>query len=336
MEFMPIRWLIAKRSGKNSRWWRRAAGFTMIEVLISTTILVIVVVMLSQMLHQMGGIWLFGHARVERSEGGRAILEFISRELQAAQLPVDRTAQTSLQFVVNPVTTGTTTYKNRDAIFWQAPLATDQTFGDLAEIGYFVQWDETTIPTNPHAHLCRFFVNPTDPSNPANPYYMIYSAPTDWVNDTVIKAVAPADKTNANNPYQGLFVENVLGLWVTCLDPTGKTIKTDCQGAAIPDDTFDSRNGYSYTDITGTSVPSQPPTQKTCALPAAIDVSFVVLDSTSAKQVTPALESAIRTLADAKTNAKDFVDAARTDPTFRLIQAGLQPFMTRVYLNNSK
>ena len=301
----------------------------MLEVLVSTTILAILVVILSQMLHQVGGVWILGNAQMERAERGRAILEYISRELQSAQLPVNRTSQNSLELIVNLPATLNSKYRNRDSIFWQAPLATDQTLGDIAEIGYFVQWDETTNPANPHANLCRLFVNPTDTVN-----YKIYPTTGDpatatvWLDDTVISNVAPADKSNAAQPYKGLFTEDVIALWVTCLDPTGTQITQAGSG-----NTFDSRTGYSYPDVTGTSV-----SIAGCALPAAIDLSFVLLDSHSAKLVTPALKSAIQELAasSATTDANVFVTAARKDSRFRAIQSGLQPCMTRVYLSNSK
>ena len=224
--------------------------------------------------------------------------------MQAAQLPANRAAQTSLQFIVNPGTVSQK-YLNRDAIFWQAPLATDQTYGDVAEIGYFVQWDETNA-ANPRARLCRLFINPTS-ANATDSNYKIYSDPTHWITDSVINAVAPADKTGM---YQGLFVENVIGLWVTCLDSNGVELSA----------VFDSRN------VTA------------CVLPAAVDLSFVMLDTNSANRITGPLETAIKYLAakpDLK-DANDFVNRTFADPAFNAIRSGLRPCKTRIYLQNSK
>lgn len=301
----------------------RSAGFTLIEVMVSTTILILLTLILSQALNHLGGIWQLSRARVEKSEGGRAVLEFMTRELAATQLPVNRTDQKSLQFLVNPQSSVSSKYLNRDAVFWQAPVASDQSLGDLAEIGYFVQWDETTNPANPRAVLCRLFVNPNDPNSISdpNPNYLIYSG-LSWITDTIIGVVAPADNSNKQNPYQGLFVENVLALWVTCLDPTGK---------AISGNTFDSRTGYSYTDLTGSSV-----TLSGCALPAAIDLSFVMLDSHSANRITPELEREIKQVAAQASDANDFVIRAREDPILKQISSALSPCKTRVYLQNSK
>jgi prepilin-type N-terminal cleavage/methylation domain-containing protein len=307
------------------RWRNGCCGFTLLEVLISTTILAFLVVILSQMLGGVGGVWQQGHAQVEKSEGGRAILEFMAKELQAAMLPVNRADQTSLQLVVNPSVSAT--YKNRDAIFWQAPLATDQSLGDIAEFGYFVKWDNSNAQ-NPKARLCRFFVNPgTNYIADAN--YLIDSNPNAWLGDAIINSVAPADNTNSDAPYQGLFVENVLALWITCLDPAGNTISQGANGT----NAFDSRLGYTYTDVSGTSV-----ALSGCALPAAIDVSFVLLDSNSANRITPPVRDAIMALsADSSIrNANEFVMAALKNSSFKAIQTGLRPCMTRVYLQNSK
>ncbi|XHR30981.1 MAG: type II secretion system protein J [Chthoniobacteraceae bacterium] len=306
----------------------RRRGFTLLEVLIGTLVLALLVALLSQMLGRVSGVWQQGHAQVEKSEGGRAILEFMARELQAAMVPVNRTTGTnSLQLVVNP-THISDKYKNSDAIFWQAPLATDQTLGDIAEFGYFVKWDTATNAQIPKALLCRFFVNPgTDYTADSN--YLILTTPTAWISDTILDTVAPADATtNTNAAYQGLFVENVLGLWITCLDAVGNTI-TQNGGS----DAFDSRKGYSYTDSGGNAV-----VLSGCALPAAIDVSFVLLDSRSANRITPALQSIIAALtADTSIkNADQFVRAALNQGTLKPIQSGLRPCMTRVYLQNSK
>jgi hypothetical protein len=310
------------------------AGFTLVEVLVGMAILVMVVAMLCQMLNHVSRIWLLGHAQVERSEGGRAALEFITRELEAAQLPANRTDQKSLQLLVDPVSPNTVseTYLNKDAIFWQAPWASDQTYGDLAEVGYFVQWDETTKPANPSGRLCRLFVNPTN--NPSGSNYLIYSSGATgggWVTDSIIAAVAPANNSNTQNPYQGLFVENVLALWVQCLDPEGNQITRDANGTSFSEDQFDSRRGYTYTSVTGTTV-----VLPGCALPAAIDLSFVILDDNTANRITPVIEKEIKNLAGNAGDANAFVTSARTDATLKPIFSALRPCTTRVYLQNSK
>jgi len=301
----------------------RREAFTLAELLVSMAILSLLVVMLSQMVNQAATAWARGESNKERMQDARAVVEFMSNELQSALLPVNRPTQTGLQFVINPAAITSATFNNRDSVFWQTPQATDQTQGDVAEVGYFVRWD-TSVPANPKPILCRFFVNPRDPN------FKIYSAPTAWLSDTILDAVAPGKKsTDPAKNYQGLFAENVLGLWVTALDPTGQPITLDAAGASITG--FDSRKGYKYTDSS-----SATQTQSACSLPAAIDLGLVTLDSRSAKRITTDLQTKIQTLASTSTSAQAFVASAQSDPAFQPIIQGLRYFQTKVFLQNSK
>ena len=289
-------------------------------------ILSILVVILSQMINQASTAWARGESNKERMQDARAVVEFMSNELQSALLPVNRPTQTGIQFVVNPAAITSGTFNNRDSVFWQTPQATDQTQGDVAEVGYFVRWDTTSVPGNPRPILCRFFVNPGDPN------FLIYSTVTPWLSDAMLDAAAPGIKS-ANDPsknYQGLFAENVLGLWVTALDPIGQPITLDATGANITG-SFDSRMGYQYTDSNGATQ-----IQSACSLPAAIDLGLVTLDSRSAKRITPGLPAKIQTLAATSASAQAFVATAQSDPAFLPIIQGLRYFQTKVFLQNSK
>src|SRR5438552_691359 len=143
------------------------AAFTLIEMLVATAVLALLVVLLMEVVNRASATWVQAQGQVERRHNGRAIADFIGQELQAALLPVDPTGSSNklnLQFVLNPK------IGDGDAVFWQAPLATDQTNGDIAEIGYFLKWTGTT--GTPHGQLCRFFVNPT-PQGVPNSNYLI-------------------------------------------------------------------------------------------------------------------------------------------------------------------
>ncbi|XHR27701.1 MAG: prepilin-type N-terminal cleavage/methylation domain-containing protein [Chthoniobacteraceae bacterium] len=308
-----------------ARCCSRMAGFTLVEVLISTVVLAMVVVLLSHVLTNVSGIWQRGQAQVERCEGGRAILDYMAKELQAAQVPVDRSGNAYLQFVVNPsgLSSGD---KPCDQIFWQAPLATDQTLGDLAEIGYFVKW--TADRQNPRAQLCRFFVNPTTADGNANPNFKIYQSPAAWLSKSILDAVCPADSQDKDNPYEGLFVENVVALWISCIDPIGNVITTSSNGESFSGHSFDSRRGYKYKDAKGK--------WQSSVLPAAIDVSFVLVDNVSANRITGGLRDAIVGLAAETQSASEFVATSSKDSRFASIRPGLRSCMTRVYLHNSK
>jgi hypothetical protein len=282
---------------------------------------------MSQMLFTIEAAWTMGEARKERMQNARAISDFIGNELRASLLPVARTNVSGLQFVVNPTAIGSTTYNNHDAIFWQVPLATDQTLGDIAEVGYFVQWD-TTNPANPHSQLCRFFVNPGTGTTP-NPYFLIYSNPLAWLSASTLKSVAPADQANS---YQGLFAENVLGLWTRCLDSYGNPIIYNGSGVAFKGATFDSRQGYSYR-----SPPTGPLVSVVaCALPPVVEVSVVTIDSRAAARIGPTQKAAISSLVASSSDANSFVKAAMSSSDLISLRSSIYPYQTRIFLPASR
>ena len=305
-----------------------SSAFTLVELLVSMFILSILVLVMGQMLTMTEGAWSLGEANKERMQNARAISGFIGNELRAALLPINRTSTTDLQFVVNPPALTAATFNNRDSIFWQVPLATDQTLGDVAEVGYFVQWD-TTKASNPHSQLCRFFVN-HGTGTVANTNFLIYSNPTAWLTDSIVKSVASGKQQDA---YQGLFAENILGLWVKCLDPLGNQITKDAAGTAFANNSFDSRRGYSYTDS------SQTPTNVVmpiCSLPSVIEISLVTLDSRSSARVETAGQTAITQLTGTSSDAAAFVSSALTNANFQKFRQGMRSYQTRIYLQASK
>ena len=323
----------------------RCRAFTLLEILVSIAVLTMMIFLLAQILNNTTEAWRLGESNTERLQNVRAINDFISGELQAALLPVNRSSTTSLHFVINPGNapgiTGTN-YGNRDAIFWQAPLATDQRLGEVAEIGYFVHWDLTAKSSNPRASLCRFFVNPiqsgTSETPVTDPNFLIYTNPANWLSDTIIKNVVPAvdpSSSDSSNAYQGVFAENVIGLWVSCLDsgttPIGLDANAQAFSSAFPSGAgFDSRRGYyDSTDPKHTTIKR---------LPAIVDLSFVIIDSNAAARITPTMQQAIVSLYSKAADGNSFVYMVQTDPMnrFQPIKSSLRSYQTRIYLQNSK
>lgn len=327
-------------------------GFTLVEILASIAVLLMFMALLGQMVNSATKAWGLGTSNTERLQNIRAITDFIGGELQAALIPSDPSSQTSLQFVLNPSGTlaiSGSIYGNRDALFWQAPLATDQRLGEIAEIGYFVHWDLTTKSSNPRAQLCRFFVNPVQSGTTGPPAaesnFLIYTTPNGWLSDDIIKSVVPVagpPSSTSLNSYQGLFAENVIGLWVRCFDSAGTEISADANGVGFSSD-FPSRTGYDsrrgYYDSTDTD-----PAHRTIKrLPAIVELSIVMVDSNAAARITPAMQQAIVSLYQNATDAdgnrfdgKSFVKQAQKDPRFQPIKSSLRSCQTRIFLQNYK
>lgn len=299
------------------------AGFTLVELLVSTAILCVIVFLVASMVGLVSVAWQKGVGQNERRSNGRALLGALSRELQAAVIPAKNPAVPSpanLQFIAN-ISSGAgpanptfipSVALNPHALFWQAPIATDTTHGNLAEVGYFVRWDTTTTPGTARGGMYRFFVNPSASSGNYLVYSLSGSNPVNWLS--VVDTVAPATPPD----YQGWFADDVIAFWVRCLDSAGKPITKTAAGITV-NYGFDSRQGY--TDSNGVIHP--PP-----ALPAAVDLAIVTIDSRTAKRISTPI---LATSATPETFWADIDAFMAALPA--AVKPGAQLFSTTVYLS---
>jgi prepilin-type N-terminal cleavage/methylation domain-containing protein len=314
---------------------RRRGAFTLLEMLVSVSVLALIVVVLTGMFDQTSRIWSQGESSNARRRSARAVADFIAADLRGAAIPVsgrETSGRGNLQFVVNPSQISAN-YRFPHTFFWQAPVASDTSLGDLAEVGYFIRWVGDSGKVRPV--LCRFFVNPSRTQGGAvvvNPDYLIYSAtPTEWLSDELLERVAPADQASG---YLGLMAEDVLGLWVRCYGLNGNELPN-----------FDSRSGYTheytYTRYDGggaSTVNASVPRY----LPARVEVSLVQLDSKVANRLlewsgnVAGLQSLVSD--PAIQDAAGFVAKvqSRTDPLSRQLIPGLRTAQATVYLDNAR
>jgi uncharacterized protein (TIGR02599 family) len=297
-----------------------SAAFTLVELLVATAVLGVLIVLLAQVMSMVSDAWSGGTGRAERQQNGRALVDFIGRELRATALPVDPKSNgvvPDLQFVVNPSAVPEK-YRQPHAIFWQAPIATDTSKGSMAEIGYFVRWDDTRTP--PRAMLCRMFVNP------GAVQHKVYDNLT-WLSEDVLKELAPADQLTG---YRGLFAENVIGFWARCLDSTGNVISQSGGDRG----TYDSRKDYVDTsfDAGGATVNI---TRRAPVLPASVEISLLMLDSRAASTITTATMARLKTMAAASDNATACERLIQADNTLRTIMRGMTAQTLKVPLENA-
>ena len=245
-------------------------SFSLVETLVAIAILSIIMIVLLGMVTSLLATWQMGQAKNERRTIGQAVLDRMSRDLCQVTLPTSRSNTNSLEFLINPSGVGTS-YEFPQAVFWQAPVATDGgTNGNLAVVGYFVQW--VTNGTSATPCLSRVLINPSSTTS-----YDIYSSPASWISTGILTNNAPA---TAASGYSGLLANNVLGLWVQALDPRGNPIQ---QSAGMAGENFDSRLGYSYTNSVYPTVPS---TNLPPVLPASVQIAIIVIDSRTAGHLT--------------------------------------------------
>lgn len=297
----------------------RFPGFTIVEMLASMAVLALLVAMLGTLASNVSRVWQSGNAQSDRRRNVRAIVDLISADLSGALLPVDPAAEPAkpnLQFTLNPSGISED-FRHPDALFWQAPVATDQSKGDVAQIGYFVQWDkgsssensneteDTERARNPRARLCRFFVNPTDPVS-----YQIYTDRLNWLTDSIIRTVAPAHNRSPGPKqppagWRGLLAEDVIGFWARWRDASHAQVIT-----------YDSRD--------------------TLELPKVVEISVVQLDPTAAARVTPEMQEALAGLTRTSTDANDFIQKLRESPQFAALIPGTRAMSASVRLENAR
>ena len=267
-------------------------AFTLLELLVAISVLSILSLALLAISGGATNIWSQGISDNEARLRSRAVLDYIGCELRQASLAVNQASMASLgkptlQFLINP---SSVNLKYPQNIFWQAPIATDDhSQGDMAEVGYFIRWG-----VNNHANLCRYFVNPTTTTD-----YLIYSASSGtWVTGGTsalsgsgtagdLDKVAPADKAHQ---YQGLFLENVLGLWVQAYAVDGTALSLPYNSSSPPN-------------------PAHP-------LPASVVISIVVLDDASANRLAQNLGAitTIKSLSQSSADAPTFVTSLLAEP----------------------
>lgn len=243
-------------------------SFTLVEMLAAIAVFSIIIVVLTNMVVNSTDAWQAVQAHSERRNTADTVFGYMSRDLRQLALPSARANINNLQFIINPSGVGTQ-YEYPQAVFWQAPVATDGgTNGNLAVVGYFVQWVTNGSSSSPC--LSRVLLNPSLSG------YEIYSNPEAWISSDLLVGNAPATEASS---YQGLLANNVLGLWIQALDLNGNPIK---QGS-LAGESFDSRLPYSYTNALYPSVATTCPPS---SLPASIEVVILTVDSLTAKRLT--------------------------------------------------
>ena len=241
-------------------------AFSLLELLVATAVFVGLALILLSIAGSLSSFWQLGISHNERRSSVLAAFSRMARDLRFAAAPINP-ASTNFQFVINPTNLGAN-YRLPQAAFWQAPVASDRARGDMALVGYFVQWVAESNGSVPK--LCRLLIDSTN---------FQFQKPSDWVNDALIAGEAPADKTNG---YQGQLAENILGIWMQPLDQARRPITTNASGATYPNGEFDSATGYQTVLTNGTNTVSYTFAR---ALPASVEVAVVAVDARTGRRL---------------------------------------------------
>lgn len=121
---LTISHLVGGKWYSNKKW-----GFTLIEILIALSILVIVVVSSYTVLRGIADSWLKGEARTERYKNARVILGIMSREISQAMV--------NLQPVY--------CLGYADKVFFIFPIGRSEAQSDLVEVGYWLRTTDNAL-----------------------------------------------------------------------------------------------------------------------------------------------------------------------------------------------
>ncbi len=166
-------------------------AFTLIELIAAVGIFVSISIVLVSLSGQMANLWSFNESRSQTREKARAALESIRRELGQAVLPLDPAQNDGPYLEIQAGTAGGSS--RGSALYFTIPVSSQSDPGDLAQVGYLVSGN----------NLLRAMLKCPD-GKPAS------------VADLI--AASPAD---AENDYQGLFLQGVAGCWIAAYDATG-------------------------------------------------------------------------------------------------------------------
>jgi type II secretory pathway pseudopilin PulG len=117
------------------------AGFTLVEILLSTAIIAFVVVMLGQVLSTTQGIWRRSESRTDPFRDARAAIELMSRELALA-VTHDKAPVLALQNIYSQGDDATEGPANNQQAYALLPMKNTNK-SDLCTVGYYCRWESS-------------------------------------------------------------------------------------------------------------------------------------------------------------------------------------------------
>jgi type II secretory pathway component PulJ len=253
------------------------AGFTVVELLLATSIFALILVFLLSLSDSVRKGWERGEHTVEVSQNGRAILNLLERDL--SQAVVSKT----MQFAQNPeisslLPSGEEQLANSTSLFfWMNSKGAPS---GRAQVGWYVAQSPTASQPSERFRLYRFYRDlKTDEAN-------LTPGPTDLTR-TIFWLTPPSITADIVASNSTVVFSGALGFWATCLDRNGNPIPdlASADPSASPlrfnsgarfqmasrGTTLTGTNTSMYTDIASKTLPAD-------ALPDSVRIVLLLTD----------------------------------------------------------
>lgn len=274
---------------------RRWPGFTLVELMLSISLLCLLLIGLNSMLDMTRGVWRQSRNRVDEYQTARTALEILSREVTPAVV------DTRMQFAIVPgkvLTNAGATLVGKDepALLWMAPQGEN---GTLQCLGYYLYRD----PARKFYRLKRICIPPTLADGSASPYYPQLSNPSDskangthtspynadWFTHAWDASAFDEESSSNTAAVVSTVADGVVAFWVQPIDALGNPIPQPPVDPTSPGAVRLYYNSAAYFEVAtstpfddGTSfayVAPGPQAMKANRVPAFLSIAIVTLDA---------------------------------------------------------
>jgi type II secretory pathway pseudopilin PulG len=180
---------------------RRAAAFTLVEILVAVAIVVFLVVVLAQIISSAQAIWRNSEARTDAFRDARAAIELISRDLSLA-LTNDRAPVLALSNVYSDPNDATVGPLHNQQIYALIPMQNvgdpppgSPARSDICAVGFYCAWEN-----NRRAYVLRKHVLQSNPTFTRLQTAFGAPTPTPLPSPSPAPTGAPVDPANVYSP----------------------------------------------------------------------------------------------------------------------------------------
>lgn len=281
---------------------RRRRGFTIVELLVSTSLLATLMLVLAAVTESASRAWRQGTNRTDTFQSARTALELMARELAPAVV------DTRMQFVIGPNTIVSSVVRSSSAaladkfapespvLLWMAPIGEN---GALRCVGYYLHRDTA----RKFYRLKRILIAPPVVGETESPYFPIMVGPdvrATTLRTSPINAIwftrtwdgAAFDDENEDPKKRKSVVssaaDGVIALWVQPIDLLGNPIPLLSRAKNHPRSVLD-YNSAAYFQMATTKpfedgsfvyLAETGQSMKANRVPAAVDITLVTIDNT--------------------------------------------------------